>query len=141
MGEIRQLNEEHEFREAFPVVNQLRTHLTEDLFVELVSQMREEGYTLFVCLDGEEIKAAAGIAVLTNLYYGKHVWVYDFVTDTEARSKGYGYELLSFIESFAVQNGCSCVALSSNFERSDAHRFYEEKAGYERVSYVFKKNL
>lgn len=141
MGEIRQLNEEHEIRKAFPVMNQLRKHLTEDLFVELVSQMKDEGYTLFVCLDGEEIKAAAGLAVLTNLYYGKHVWVYDLVTDSEARSKGYGYELLSFIESFAVQNGCSCVALSSNFERTDAHRFYEEKSGYERVSYVFKKNL
>ncbi|MFC7373598.1 GNAT family N-acetyltransferase [Fictibacillus iocasae] len=141
MGEIRQLNEPHEFREAFPVMRQLRTHLTEDLFAELVGEMQEEGYTLFALVDEGEIRAAAGIAVLTNLYYGKHVWVYDLVTDNKARSKGFGYEMLAFLESFAAQNGCSCVALSSNFERVDAHRFYEDKAGYDRVSYVFKKNL
>lgn len=141
MGEIRELSLEHEVREAFPVMNQLRTHLSEDLYYELFLQMKGEGYTLFANYRDEKIVALAGFAILTNLYDGKHVYLYDLITDQEERSKGYGDELLSFLESFAVQNNCNCITLSSNVNRIDAHRFYEEKMHYEKPSYVFKKRF
>jgi GNAT superfamily N-acetyltransferase len=141
MGEIRQLTSEQEIRDAFPVMNQLRTHLSEDLFYELFLQMQKEGYTLFANYNADKIVALAGFAMLTNLYDGKHVYLYDLITDHEERSKGYGEELLAFLEAFAVQNNCNCVALSSNVNRLDAHRFYEEKMHYEKPSYVFKKRF
>ncbi|KZE64941.1 acetyltransferase [Fictibacillus phosphorivorans] len=141
MGEIRQLSAEHEVREAFSVMNQLRTHLSEDLFYELFLQMEKEGYTLFANFNEGKVVALAGFAILTNLYDGKHVYLYDLITDSKERSKGYGEELLAFLESFALQNNCNCVALSSNVNRVDAHRFYEEKMHYEKPSYVFKKRF
>lgn len=141
MGEIRQLSAEHEVREAFPVMNQLRTHLSEDLFYELFLQMEKEGYTLFANYKEDRVVALAGFAILTNLYDGKHVYLYDLITDSKERSKGYGEELLAFLESFALQNNCNCVALSSNVNRVDAHRFYEERMHYEKPSYVFKKRF
>jgi GNAT superfamily N-acetyltransferase len=141
MGEIRQLTEEHEVRAAFPVMNQLRTHLSEDLFYELYLHMKTEGYTLFANYHNDKIVALAGFAMLTNLYDGKHIYLYDLITDAAERSKGYGEELLAFLESFAVQNNCNCVALSSALHRTDAHRFYEKKMHYERPSYVFKKRF
>jgi GNAT superfamily N-acetyltransferase len=141
MGEIRQLSTEHEVREAFPVMKQLRTHLSEDLFYELFQQMQKEGYTLIANYHDEKITALAGFAMLTNFYDGKHVYLYDLITDSEERSKGYGEELLAFIESFAVQNNCSGVTLSSNIERVDAHRFYEKKMHYKKPSFVFKKRF
>ncbi|MFG6495912.1 GNAT family N-acetyltransferase [Fictibacillus sp. UD] len=141
MGEIRQLSLEHEVREAFPVMSQLRTHLSEDLFYELFLQMQKEGYTLFANVNEGKVVALAGFAILTNLYDGKHVYLYDLITDSEERSKGYGEELLAFLESYALQNNCNCVALSSNVNRLDAHRFYEEKMHYEKPSYVFKKRF
>jgi GNAT superfamily N-acetyltransferase len=141
LGEIRQLSLEHEVREAFPVMNQLRTHLSEDLFYELFLNMQKEGYTLFANYHNEKIVALAGFSFLTNFYDGKHVYLYDLITDSEERSKGYGEELLAFLESFAVQNNCNCVVLSSNVNRIDAHRFYEEKMHYEKPSYVFKKRF
>lgn len=141
MGEIRQLSAEHEVREAFPVMNQLRTHLSEDLFYELFLQMEKEGYTLFANYKEDRVVALAGFAILTNLYDGKHVYLYDLITDSKERSKGYGEELLAFLESFALQNNCNCVVLSSNVNRVDAHRFYEERMHYEKPSYVFKKRF
>ena len=45
------------------------------------------------------------------------------------------------LETWAKENDCGVVALSSGVQRTDAHRFYEEKAGYEKPSYVFKKVL
>ncbi|MGD6964134.1 GNAT family N-acetyltransferase [Fictibacillus phosphorivorans] len=141
MGEIRQLSSEQEVRNAFPVMNQLRTHLSEDLFYELFLQMEKEGYTLFANVHEAKIVAVAGFAMLTNLYDGKHIYLYDLITDSNERSKGYGEELLAFLESFALQNNCNCVALSSNVDRKDAHRFYTEKMNYEMPSYVFKKRF
>ncbi|MDN4075213.1 MULTISPECIES: GNAT family N-acetyltransferase [Fictibacillus] len=141
MGIIRQLSTETEVKEAFSVMKQLRPHLTEPLFVSLYEEMQTNGYTLFGCFDDEKLAAVAGFAIQTNLYYGKHVWVYDLVTDEHIRSKGHGKELLSFIESFAVHNNCNCVALSSGLAREDAHRFYEDKMEYRRVSFVFKKDF
>ncbi|WNB91631.1 GNAT family N-acetyltransferase [Bacillus sp. NEB1478] len=141
MGEIRQLSEEHEIRAAFPVMSQLRTHLSEALFYEMFQQMQKEGYNLIANYQNEKIVALAGFAILTNFYDGKHVYLYDLVTDGSERSKGYGEELLSYIESYAVQNNCNGVTLSSNLERVDAHRFYEQKMHYDKPSYVFKKRF
>ena len=141
MGEIRQLSEEHEIRAAFPVMSQLRTHLSEALFYEMFQQMQKEGYNLIANYQNEKIVALAGFAILTNFYDGKHVYLYDLVTDGSERTKGYGEELLSYIESYAVQNNCNGVTLSSNLERVDAHRFYEQKMHYDKPSYVFKKRF
>ncbi len=141
MGIIRQLSTEKEIKEAFPVMKQLRPHLTEALYLALNEEMQTNGYTLLGCYDDETLVAVAGFAILTNLYYGKHVWVYDLVTDGNLRSRGFEEELLSFIESFALHNSCNCVALSSGIARKDAHRFYEGKMGYDCVSHVFKKDF
>jgi len=63
------------------------------------------------------------------------------VTREEERSKGYGAELLRHVEAFARDNGCQLVELTSGVQRKDAHRFYEEKMGYSRTSWVFRKAL
>ncbi|WP_329610031.1 GNAT family N-acetyltransferase [Microaerobacter geothermalis] len=64
------------------------------------------------------------------MIHGRHVWVYDLVTHSDYRSKGYGEKLLEFIHKWGEENGCKTVALSSGVERRDAHRFYEKKMGY-----------
>jgi GNAT superfamily N-acetyltransferase len=130
-----------EVRQAYPIMKQLRTHLDEDGYLQLLAEMAAQGYRLLALVDDGEIVALAGIALLTNLYYGRHVWVYDLVTDDGQRSRGYGLLLLDHVEAFAREHQCECIALSSGLQRGDAHRFYEEKAGYTRVSYAFRKSL
>jgi GNAT superfamily N-acetyltransferase len=63
------------------------------------------------------------------------------VTDSTKRSNGYGEKLLDFVHEWASHHNYQCVALSSGLQRVDAHRFYEAKMGYDKVSYVFKKNM
>jgi GNAT superfamily N-acetyltransferase len=52
----------------------------------------------------EKIVAYAGIALRTEFVYGHHIWVYDLVTDSASRSKGYGKTLLSCIDEYAKNN-------------------------------------
>lgn len=103
--------------------------------------MAKEGYRLFSLRDLGVIVALAGIVILTNFSYGRYVWVYDLVTASNARSKGYGKRLLEFIEEFSRCENCKVVALSSRLERTDAHRFYQQHMNYDKPSYIFKKTL
>lgn len=139
--DIRELTTAEEWKSAFPVMNQLRTHLDEESFIEQVTEMRKQGYRLFALFVGEQAAAVTGVIQLINLYNGNHIYVYDLVTAEAHRSRGYGEALLSYIHKLAEELGCSSVALSSGLQRKDAHRFYEEKMGYQRTSYAFVKKL
>ena len=139
--EIEELTTQAGWEEAYPVMHELRLHLDRDAYLALIEQMVPEGYRLFALRGDGAIVSLAGIAVMTNFYHGRHVWVYDLVTAEAARSQGHGEALLSFIERFAVAEGCVNVALASGVQRVDAHRFYQERMGYERASWCFVKGL
>lgn len=140
--EIVELETEEHYREAFPVMKELRTHLEEEQFLSLTADMVWDGYRLFAARDDHgAIVGLCGTAVCLNLYDGRHLWVYDLVTSENHRSRGVGAALLQRMEELAREEGCGCIALSSGVQRADAHRFYEERAGYERKSYVYIKDV
>ena len=123
-------------------MKQLRTHLDESSYLELVIDAQEKDrYKMFALLDDDEIVAVTGFKPMITLYYGRFVWVCDLVTDTNKRSKGYGEKLLTYVHKWAKENNYESVALSSGLQRTDAHRFYEDKMNYDKVSYVFKTSL
>lgn len=108
-------------------MKQLRTDLNEEEYIQLVKVMNKEGYKMFALFEGKKIAAIAGVIQLTNLYYGNHIWVYDSITDMQKRLKVYGERLLSYIKEWSKERKCQVIALSSDFSRIDAHRFYENK--------------
>jgi GNAT superfamily N-acetyltransferase len=136
---IKELNKA-ELSTAYPLVSQLRPHLSEVEYINIATHMIDSlGYQVFCLYDGDQMCAYKGFAILTNLYDGKHIWVYDLVTDANIQGKGYGKQLLTHLESYAKENGVSLVTLSSGFARVGAHQFYEHGMSYNKVSYVFKK--
>ena len=139
---MRELKSREEVTEAFFVMKQLRTHLDKEAYLDLVTDAQEnDRYMMFALLDDCEIVAVTGFKPMITLYYGRFVWVCDLVTDSNKRSKGYGEQLLTYVHKWAKENKYETVALSSGLQRTDGHRFYEEKMNYEKVSYVFKKTL
>ncbi len=139
---IKKLITESEWREAFPVMQQLRTHLDESSFIELVKEATEmENYQLVSLYDEGKMVAVVGFMPKLTLYNGKFIYVCDLVTDAAVRSKGYGEILLTYVHEWAKENGFNIVSLSSGLQRADAHRFYEEKMEYDKVSYVYLKRL
>ncbi|MCA1717270.1 MAG: GNAT family N-acetyltransferase [Actinobacteria bacterium] len=142
MAVVRELTGTEEFRAALPVINELRTHLLDnDGYLATLEEMRAGGYRLFAVMEEGQFVALAGVAIRTNFYYGRFLYVYDLVTSASERSRGYGKLLLDHLEELARADGCETIALSSGIQRAEAHRFYKEKMGFERVSYVFKKSL
>ncbi len=138
---IKHLQTIEELLQGFTVLKELRPHLSEESFLGIYETMHREGYEVHALFDGEEVVAVTGIITLTNFYDGRHIYVYDLVTKSTSRSKGYGEKLLEYIEELGKEKGCVKVTLSSGLSRVDAHRFYEEKMDYEKASYVFRKTL
>ncbi|WP_028390058.1 GNAT family N-acetyltransferase [Bacillus cihuensis] len=139
---IQELQTQDEFLKAFPIMSQLRTHLNENSYLELVLEAQEkEEYKLFALFDGNDIVAVIGFQPMITLYYGRFIWVCDLVTEANKRSNGYGEKLLSHVHEWAKEKNYENVALSSGLQRTDAHRFYEDKMDYNKVSYVFKTAL
>jgi GNAT superfamily N-acetyltransferase len=138
--EIVELRSEAELGEAFPVIRELHHQLDERTYVNLLAEMIPNGYRLFAIRDSGEVVAALGMQVLTNLYYERHVYVYDLVTTARTRTKGHGEALMKHVEDLARRKGCKYLALACGREREGALRFYE-RLGFERPGYSMRKAL
>lgn len=118
---------EQEIIGCYPVMAELRPHLSRDEFVPTVKRLAEvAGFRLAYLTDGE-VKAVAGFRVSEWLAGGRYLEVEDLVAKSGERSKGYGGELFDWLVAHARENGCSQVRLVSRVSRHDAHRFYVRK--------------
>lgn len=137
--QIRELSL-RELQEAYGLISQLRTSLTYDEFEDLVYEMRGMEYKIMGIFEKAELITYAGVAILTNLYHKRHLFIFDLVTDEKYRKMGYAKMMLEYLDGYARLGMCQNIVLSSGFAREDAHRFYE-KNGFIKTSYQFLKSL
>ena len=135
-----ELRSEAELEGAFTVVRELHGELDERKYAELLAEMIPSGYRMFAVCDEGEVAAVAGVQVITNLYYERHLYVFDLVATAGARSKGHGAALMRHVEYLARREGCKYVALACGKEREGALRFYE-RLGFERPGFSMRKAL
>ena len=117
-----------DIRRCFPVMRELRTHITDaEDFVERVQRQRKQGYQLAFVESEGQVCAVAGYRFLESLFSGKNLYVDDLITRDSDRSRGFGGELLDWLMEEACKNGCESLELDSGVQRFDAHRFYFTK--------------
>jgi GNAT superfamily N-acetyltransferase len=139
--EIVELCSAAQRREALPILRELYPSLDEDRYTRLLEEMVVDGYRQFaVRHETGELLAVAGAAVHVNLYYGRHLYIYDLVVTEEARSEGYGELLMDHVEGIARCEGCETAALACDLEREGALRLYEGR-GYQKPTYAMRKAL
>ena len=135
---IRRLKTGKELKEAFDILKELRTKLTLKEFLDLKSKTKK--YKMYGLFFEGKLVSFAGIGILTNMYHKKHLFVYDLVTKSGLRSRGFGKKLMGFLEKLGKKENCQKVVLTSRLERVDAHRFYES-FGMRKKSYTFIKEI
>jgi GNAT superfamily N-acetyltransferase len=129
-----------ELYSVYDVLSQLRIDLSYDEFENLVYDMRHIDYKMIGIMEKDVLVTFAGVAVGTNFYHKRHLFIYDFVTDEKYRAKGYGKMMLDYLKDYAKMAMCENLVLSSSFQKEDAHKFYE-KSGFSKKSFVFVKNI
>jgi len=124
-GKIFLAEDDREIEGCYPVMAELRPHVTAEEFVTRVRrQMEGAAYRLAYLSDGGEVKAVAGFRMSECLAWGKFVYVDDLVSKEGERSKGYGGELFDWMVAYAREQGCDQFHLDSAVHRFAAHRFY-----------------
>jgi len=136
--QIRELDLK-ELLSAYEVLSQLRTELSYEEFEDLVYEMQSMNYKMVGIMEKEELISYAGVAIQTNFYHKRHLYVFDLVTDVKYRGQEYGKLMLEYLEDYAKMGMCENIVLSSGFEREDAHRFYENN-GFEKRSFLFVRS-
>ena len=122
---------------TWPVMRQLRPHLSEADYVATVDRMRAtDGFRLAAAVQDGVVRAVAGFRRLEMLYCGVILSVDDLVVDDAVRSAGFGKRLLDWLKTEARATGCGQVHLDSRLIRTDAHRFYLRE-GFETLGYHF----
>ncbi len=137
--QIRELNLK-ELDVVYEVLSQLRVDLSFKEFDDLVYDMRHIDYKMIGLLERDKLITYAGVAIQTNFYHKRHLYVYDLVTDEKQRGKGYGKEMMLYLNDYAKTAMCENIVLSSGLQRADAHRFYEND-GFYKKSFLFVKPL
>lgn len=136
--QIRELDLKELFS-AYEVLSQLRSELSYEEFEDLVYEMQSMNYKMIGIMEKEELISYAGVAIQTNFYHKRHLYIFDLVTDEKYRGQGYGQMMLEYLADYANMGMCENIVLSSGFAREDAHRFYE-KNGFMKRSFLFVRS-
>lgn len=109
---------------CFPVLLELRPHLSASAFVQQVRRQAQNGYRLAYLDERELVRAVAGFRLSEGLVSGKFLYVDDLITRSPDRSHGYGEALFHWLVAYARAHDCQQVSLDSGVQRFAAHRFY-----------------
>ncbi|MFF2855044.1 GNAT family N-acetyltransferase, partial [Peribacillus sp. NPDC058002] len=74
---IQELTNKEQWLAAFPIMNQLRTDLTQKTYLELLEEMKKDGYRLFALYKDNQVVSLAGLSWRVNFYNKRHVFIYD----------------------------------------------------------------
>lgn len=140
MIEIKTAITDQDIASCWEAMSILRPMLKENEFVQQISEMQKEGYTLLYLVDNDKTVAVAGYRFWTMLYCGKMLYIDDLSTIENSRSKGYASALLNHIYDIAREQKCESVQLDSGHVRTVAHKLYF-KENFTISAFHFNKPL
>jgi len=115
---------EADIARCYPVMVELRPHLSASEFATRVRKQQATGFHLAYLEEAGEVRAVAGFRYLETLGWGKILYVDDLVAAPAQRSRGHGGKLFDWLVAQAKQNNCDEFHLDSGVQRFGAHRFY-----------------
>jgi GNAT superfamily N-acetyltransferase len=121
---VAHARDEAAVRRCWHVFKELRPHLDETEFVRRWRQQSSEGYQIVYIVSGARVVAAAGYRMLHTMAWGKIIYLDDLVALSDERGRGFGAQLLQWLQATARQHNCDAVHLDTGFSRFAAHRSY-----------------
>ncbi|MGZ8369121.1 MAG: GNAT family N-acetyltransferase [Rhodoplanes sp.] len=102
-----------EWKQAYAIIVQLRSHLYEAEFLRSVERQSYSGYELVGAFRAGALVAVLGMRPVHTLARGPHLHIDDLVTDEAARRTGLGRALMGFAEADAHARGMAAVHLDA----------------------------
>jgi GNAT superfamily N-acetyltransferase len=117
-------------------------HMSPERYAAAILRIRDQGGEVLVADDGARVVGVCQLLDLAHLQHqGGHVAEIESVhVAVDRRGEGIGSRLLAAAVEWASARGCYRVQLTSNAERTDAHRFYVAN-GFVASHVGFKRRL
>ncbi|MEW6058318.1 MAG: GNAT family N-acetyltransferase [Bdellovibrionota bacterium] len=139
--ELRKAASPAELEMVFPVMKELRPHLTFQRYIELIERAAQnDGYEIIAAFDREKCVGAMGFRILFDFVHGKHMYIDDLVVTESHRSKKIGAKLLRHAEDTAREMKCEALRLCTGVENEAGKRFYDRE-GWTLRAVAYKKKL
>jgi len=138
---IRELSTSADLEMTYPVMNELRPHLSFQDFISIYEEARQKDqYTLVGIFQDQELAGVMGYRVLIDYVHGRHLYIDDLVIKETLRSHGLGAELLTYAETVRGKLNCKGLRLSTGIDNHGGKRFYERHDWHLR-SITYKKGF
>ena len=103
-----------------------------------IKMKRYPDYKLYIVRMDKEIVGTFALLIMDNIGHAgvPSGIVENVVVHPDYRRKSVGRRMMEFAMDYCRKKGCYKMALSSNLNRNDAHRFYES-LGFKKHGYSF----
>lgn len=126
---------------AFPVMKELRPHLSFEDYKKIYAQSQEsDGYQIVAVEIKNQIVALMGYRFLSDFVRGRHLYIDDLVSTENARSQGFGAELLKYAEHIARDSDCRVLRLCTGIENERGVQFYDRN-GWTKRAFAYTKKI
>lgn len=126
--------------DAYEILSDVEPSLSKDRFLSNYKKMLKGDVKVLGLFDTNKLCTVAVVSIQENEVHGKYLYLYDLVTHKSYRKKGYGKEMLRYIQNLAIYNECTKITLNSGLHRTDEHKFLKSN-GFEMFHYAFIKDL
>ena len=116
--------------------------ITDEAFVEICEKMKNDSrYRIYIAKKDDNIIGFVSTveSLAINLLNG-YIKVNALAVLPEFRHCGVGKMLMERVERLAVERNISLIGITSGFQRTDAHEFYEH-IGYQKTSFWLSKRV
>ncbi len=137
---IREIESIEEAKKHFPIIQEVRTHLDIETYLETLVAAREQGYKMLGLFEDNHCLAIMGYRMIVDFVHGKHLYIDDLVVTSKRRGQGLGPVLLSHAEELAKEQNCLQVRLCTGIDSQRAKNFYE-KNNWNLRAVAYKKKL
>lgn len=138
---IFKVKTEVELKECYPVLKELRPHLSYEEYINIYNQAHSnEGYEIIAIRKKNQVVALMGYRILSDFVRGRHLYIDDLVSTENARSQGLGAKLLKYAEDLAPELGCRTLRLCTEIENERGIQFYE-KNNWTKRAFAYTKKL
>lgn len=126
--------------DAYDILSDVEPDLPKEDFLFQYDCRLKGDVKILGLFDSTDLCTVTVVSIQENPTYGKYLYLYDLVTHKDKRRKGYGKEMLKYVQNLAIYNGCSKITLNSGLHRIDEHKFLKSN-GFEMFHYAFIKEL
>ena len=138
---IRKITTVEDLKITYPIMKELRTYLSKDLFFQLYKTLsKESNYILVGIFENNHLAGFVGYRYTSDFIRGKHLYIDDLIIKKSLRSKGLGTKLLNFLVDESRKRGVHTIRLNTHKDNTRAINFYKDQ-GFENTSLSFELNI